>query len=248
MTNSSTSATTADAAATWPEDTGLAAFRAAIPIDQASLYHHFFQANRERIKVQKEALAVPRLQMILEATFRICENRGFHAMSLRDLCEDTGLSMGGMYNYIRSKEELSAMICDFVGEFFVASTNPLLPPSSQTVARIESGIRAYIYMAELFRPWYFFVYMETKNLPPEQIERAKDMERNFLTETGRLVDRGVAEGHYKCDDSYLAASAILSLIQDWFVKSWHFNNRGMNAERYGDFVVAMSNRMLSHSN
>ncbi|MFT7289109.1 MAG: AcrR family transcriptional regulator [Halieaceae bacterium] len=229
----------------WPEDTALAAFENALAFDRSCVYERFFIANRQRIKVQKQDIAVPKLRTILESTFRICEDRGFHAMSLRDLCEDTRLSMGGMYNYIRGKEELSSMISDFVGGFFVESTEALLPPREHIVARVEYGIRAYIYMTELFRPWYFFVFMETKNFPEEQIRRAKEMERRFLSETQALIDRGIVAGIYLSDDSYLSASAILSLIQDWHVKAWQFRGRSINAEGYADFVIAMSQRMLS---
>jgi AcrR family transcriptional regulator len=39
---------------------------------------------------------------------------GFRAMNLRDLCGETGLSMGGLYGYIASKDQLAEMIEDVV--------------------------------------------------------------------------------------------------------------------------------------
>lgn len=237
--------TAQDSTRPWPDDTSLAAFKRAVAVDECSVYAHFHTMNRTRIKVQKPDLAIPRIKTILEATFRICEDRGFHAMSLRDLCEDTGLSMGGMYNYIRSKEDLSAMITDFVGGFFVDAVQPLLAPKPQIQARLESGIRTQVYMSEIFRPWYFFVYMETKNLPEAQIKRAKQMERRSLREIQALIEQGVSEKLYGSTASYLTASAIVSLIQDWHVKSWHFRGRKISAQRYANFVIDMSNRMLS---
>ena len=32
---------------------------------------------------------------------------GFRAMTLRDLCRETGMSMGGLYGYIENKDQLS---------------------------------------------------------------------------------------------------------------------------------------------
>lgn len=233
-----------DSAQCWPGNTTFTAFQKAVAVNRRTVFERFFEQNRDRIKVRTRRVAVPKLKTILEATFRICEDRGFHAMSLRDLCEESGLSMGGMYNYIRSKEELSAMITDFVGGYFMEAIEQLLPPKQQTQQRLESGIRANIFMNETFRPWYFFVYMETKNMPREQIRRAKDMERRFLRETQTLIEAGIGSQLYRCRDSYLVSSAILSLVHDWHVKAWQFRGRSYSTEAYADFVVHMSRRML----
>ena len=229
----------------WPSDTGLKAFRRAIPADEKSIYRFFYDVNRERIRVRKAETAIPNLQCILEATFRMSAECGFHAMSLRDLCSATGLSMGGMYSYISSKDELCAMITEFVGGFFAEINLDLLPPQEAPQARLETLIRAHIYMSELFRPWYFFVYMESKNLPREHRQQAISVERYFLQQLEPLIARGMEAGRYQQGNSYLSAAAVLSLIQDWYVKSWHFRDTKIDAQSYADFVVEMSNKMLA---
>ncbi|MEE4252051.1 MAG: TetR/AcrR family transcriptional regulator [Alcanivoracaceae bacterium] len=228
----------------WPQDTRFNAFRAAIPADEASVFGFFYEENKERIQVSKASVATPKLQKILEATFRISAERGFHAMSLRDLSAATGLSMGGLYSYIGSKESLCAMITEFVGGYFARINLALLPPKADTQARLEALIRAHIYMSELFRPWYFFVYMEAKNLPREPMHQAIIVESNYLQQVEALINDGIAAGRYNSHSSYLSAAAILSLIQDWYIKSWHFRDMKIDAQGYADFVVEMTTRML----
>lgn len=230
----------------WPEDMSFEAFRRTIPIGEESVYELFFDANQERISVQNRKLAVPKLKLILESVFQISSRRGFHAMSLRDLCEATGLSMGAMYNYIRSKEELANMVTEMVGAAFVDVNQPLLPTGGLPGARLEAMIRAHIYMSELFRPWYFFVYMETKNLPPDNIKRAIQVEQDMLDQMQSLIAEGEREGIYAPMNTTLVAAACQSLIQDWYLKTWHFKGSDMDATTYADFVLDSTHRLLGY--
>lgn len=231
----------------WPRELSFDAYRKSMPLNSDNVYQYFFEANRERIKVQNARMAVPRLQTILEATFTISARRGYHGMSLRDLCQETGMSMGGLYNYMSSKEELSSMITDFVGSTFVEVNEALLPPVQETRWRLESLIRAHIYMSDLFRSWYFFVYMETKNMPGDQISQAIEVEQRTLEKLETLIEAGIQQGCYQQLDVKLTASALLATTQDWYVKAWHFRRSGTDVTRYADFVVMAGRRLLGVS-
>ena len=231
---------------TWPQDMAFKAFCQTVPIGEESVYKLFFETNTDQIKVQNPKVAIPKLKLILECMFRISARRGFHAMSLRDLCEATGLSMGAMYNYIISKEQLAKMVTEMVGVTFVDVNQPLLPAIGEPELRLEALIRAHIYMAELFQPWYFFVYMETKNLSPEHIKRAKQVEENMLNEVRAVIIEGARAGSYLPLDSKLVAAACQSLIQEWYLKTWHFKGSCMDATAYADFVLDSIHRLLKY--
>ena len=62
------------------------------------------------IKIKKEKVAVKNLAKIFDATLKLANEKGFHAMSLRDLCRESGLSMGALYNYFSGKDELLVLI------------------------------------------------------------------------------------------------------------------------------------------
>ena len=66
--------------------------------------------GKENIKTKKPDFAVNNLEKLFKATFKISTKIGFHEMSLRALCRETGLSMGGIYSCIESKEMIAIMI------------------------------------------------------------------------------------------------------------------------------------------
>lgn len=51
-----------------------------------------------------------RLQLILKASAKIFAEKGFHRTSIRDIARATGMSLAGLYYYVRTKEELLFLI------------------------------------------------------------------------------------------------------------------------------------------
>src|SRR3990167_8419254 len=92
----------------------IAEFRNVTPIDESNVWEVLYQRNCERISVKRRDTAIENLKKIFAANFRLANSVGFRAMTLRDLCRETGLSMGGLYGYIESKDQLAAMIEDTV--------------------------------------------------------------------------------------------------------------------------------------
>lgn len=87
-----------------------AEFKKLVAFSREAISRGIFEEHRGRIKVKKEKVAVKNLVKIFDATLSLSNARGFHAMSLRDLSGATGLSMGALYSYFSSKEELLDII------------------------------------------------------------------------------------------------------------------------------------------
>ncbi|MEJ2417552.1 MAG: TetR/AcrR family transcriptional regulator [Exilibacterium sp.] len=232
--------------APWPQDLSLASFERALPYNQNTIYRLVFTTFANQIQVQREEIAVPNLEKIFNATFSLSSKQSFHAMSLRDLSRETGISMGGLYNYIGSKEELAQMIEVFMdndmvnlGLSFIEGINAVRP-------RLETILRVYIYMGDVFLPWYQFVYMETKSMTRKQKEVAKGMEMRDVSIIQSVIELGQEQGLVDCRlNTRLIALAALSLVQNWYLKRWRFLKDGTSADIYADFVVSACNKLIA---
>ncbi|HQM21750.1 MAG TPA: helix-turn-helix domain-containing protein, partial [Deltaproteobacteria bacterium] len=85
-------------------------FRKSVQLSKEDISRELLAENRDRIKIKKEKVAVRNLVKIMDAALAISNVKGFASMSLRDLSSEAGLSMGALYSYISSKEELLDMI------------------------------------------------------------------------------------------------------------------------------------------
>ena len=210
-------------------------FQRVAPIDEDSLWGLIFERNADAIQVKRRDAAMENLPKIFAATFRLANSSGFQAMTLRDLCRETGMSMGGLYSYIANKDSLSAMIedviryiCDMLPEWFGAIPYPL--------DRVEAILRGHLFLSETLQPWFFFMYMETRSLPIEQRRESMASELGIEKHLAQLL---TSPSRLSTSESQLLASHALSLVQDWHLKRWKYNAAEVSVDAFADSVVAL---------
>lgn len=200
--------------------------------------------HRATIRIKKPAVAVPRLAHIAQVTLTLANARGFHSMSLRDLSEGTGLSMGALYAYFSSKETLLAMILDVVAEVVeeVLGHPPEGLPDAR--ARLAWLIGAHVALTEAMLDWFTFVYMEAKAFPPEARARAVASEARTEALFAAIIEEGRAAGLFPVEDVALAAAFIKPMVQDWYVKRSKYRRRGISPQHFAQGLAAFSARAL----
>ena len=123
-------------------------FKRVAPVDASSVWPLLLERNAHRMTVKRPAAAMENLRAIVETTFRLANKVGFGSMTLRDLSRECGLSMGGLYGYIASKDDLAAMIEDMIR--FLAGEIPFWFAGRFTPAeRLDATLRAHVYISEL---------------------------------------------------------------------------------------------------
>ncbi len=206
------------------------------------LYSMVFERNRTRIKVSKEKFAIKNLQKIFDATFLISPKIGFEAMSLRDLSAETGLSMGGLYSSISSKEAIAIMVKDVVavicGEIVEVSRNQKDPLDA-----LQTLIRGYLYASTLMHSWFNFLYFETKSLPQLEQEASKQLE---LEQANALVDVLKRIKPEATVDLAFVATMAVSLVQERYLKPWKYHQPKMTVDQYAEDCLALIYKSIDY--
>jgi AcrR family transcriptional regulator len=216
-------------------------FQAMTPLDGVNIWTYLLDRNAERITVKRRKPALENLEKIFNATFKLANEVGFRAMNLRDLCGETGLSMGGLYGYISSKDQLAEMIEDVVRH--VTHETPLLfDELRDPLDRIEALIRASIYISEILQPWFYFVFMDSRVLQPQQRNTAKESELHVQSVIADIIMQIQDRPQGSAD---LMAAHIMAMFQDWYVKRWKYRAAAVDPDRFADSAVRMMRSYLT---
>jgi AcrR family transcriptional regulator len=205
-----------------------------------ALCERIFVRHKDRIRIRKPAVAVANLSNIVQKFLTLTNRKGFHATSLRELADATGLSMGGLYSYFDSKDTLLLMI---LGE--VDSTmREVLDAAPQEVVdeplqHLRWVIDAHVRLTEVMQPWFVFAYMEAKAFPPAARKAAVESELLVENVVEQILKRGQASGRFVDRDAAMTASLVKPLLQDWYVKRSKYRRRAINPERYAREVTAL---------
>lgn len=208
-------------------------FKQVTPLTADNIWEYIFERNAERIGVRRREPALKNLAAIFQATFRLANNVGFRAMSLRDLCRESGLSMGGLYGYIDSKTQLAEMIEDVV-RHATEQLALMFDDIAAPLDRLEALLRAVVYLSEILQPWFYFVYMDSRELAVEQRSMAKASELHMQNRIAAII----AQCALRPDDNAdLLASHFLALSQDWYIKRWKYRAAGVGVDDFADSLV-----------
>ncbi|HYD95584.1 MAG TPA: helix-turn-helix domain-containing protein [Noviherbaspirillum sp.] len=216
-----------------PVSFGFAAFRKLTPLDDRNIWEFVYERNIGKIGVKRKHTALDNLEKIFVATFRLANTIGFRAMTLRDLCRETGLSMGGLYGYIESKDQLAAMIEDVIRHISEIS-HQWFSHIPDPLDQLEGCLRGYIYFSELLQPWFYFVFLESRALDQEQRNIAKDAELRVQAHLALLLKD---TGALALDDAHLLAAHCMALVQDWHLKRWKYRTADISVDAFADSVV-----------
>ncbi len=206
-------------------------------ISKERLCLEIYRANRGKIQIKKEATVVRNLNRIFDATLKISNEKGFQAMTMRDFSRETGLSLGALYAYFASKDELLEMILRQGRQMVGRVLGEHLQAASGPVDRLETAIRLHLYLTEALQPWFYFSFMEAKNMNPQEREKTMDSEMATDRLFAAILQEGQACGLFRVHDVALGAGAIKALLQDWYVKRWKFSRRGISVDRYAEFIL-----------
>lgn len=212
-----------------------------LPHDQFTtefLCARMLERHRAVVRVQKDHIAVKKLALIVEAALSLSNRQGFHAMSLRDLSKESGVSMGGLYSYFDSKTTLLTMI---LTEVTTTITEVLenAPPdiAEQPADHLDWLIATHIRLTEAMQPWFVFAFMEAKSFPKPARRMATESEAATEQVFADVLSKGIERGQFSTDNPDLAAALIKPLLQDWYVKRAKYRKRGTRIE---DYIKAVS--------
>lgn len=197
----------------------------------------FFNNNQGSLKIKKEAVVVKNLETIITTALRLSSEIGFQTMTLRDLSRESGLSMGALYNYFSSKDDLLRIIHTYGMQTVETVLADAVAGETDPHAKLQNIIRAHLYLSEIMQQWFTFFFMETKNLKQE--DRKIPTESELYTEQviADILDEGNKSGIYAVKDTLLTAAMIKALLQDWYLKRWKYARRKVSIDSYLAFIL-----------
>ncbi|QCG90958.1 TetR/AcrR family transcriptional regulator [Azospirillum sp. TSH100] len=214
-------------------------FQARHDLSMEALCARILERHAATIRVKKPAVAVANLARIVETTLMLANRKGFHSMSLRDLTEQSGLSMGALYAYFDSKDTLLMMILGQV----VSVVEEVLGHPPEALANDPAGrlrwlLRTHLLLTETMHPWFVFAYMEAKSFPKEGRDLAVGSEMMTESMIADALADGVARGLFAVPEVTMAAALIKPMLQDWYVKRAKHRRRGITPDLYADQLIA----------
>ena len=152
------------------------------------------------------------LAAIREAGLDLIHERGFEAVSLRQLATRVGLQPGSLYNHIETKQDL---LFDLIHNHMVTllqSVDAELDGIEDPLARLKAFIAFHLtYHIERKREVYIGS-SELRSLEPKNRKKIVALRRAYEERLCSILERGAEKRLFKIDDIPVSAYAILAML------------------------------------
>jgi len=158
-----------------------------------------------------------RLHNLLRTAAHVFAEQGYHATSMRDLSKATGMSLAGMYYYVRCKDELLYQIEERCFMGVLEGARAALDSGKDSGDRIDRLIRHHVTFFTEHMSEMKVLSHEADSLTRERQESINLLKKEYVTLLADLI--GDAQEDGAKTDKYVASYALFGMM-NW-IYTWY---------------------------
>ncbi len=201
-------------------------------------------------QIKDKELVRRRRRQIVDAAVELFLKNGFHKTTTRQIARAAGISIGLLYEYISTKEDILYLVCEAIHAEMEGAVTEALARAQKGRGTLEMVIREYFLVCHRMSDHILLIYQETQSLPAKwrKIVLANEIQITGLF-TRVLADLvGRAELPFLDDKTLdLMAHNISVLGHMWTFRRW-FMGCHYTIEEYTrlqtQFILGLGDRNL----
>ncbi|HIV73581.1 MAG TPA: TetR/AcrR family transcriptional regulator [Candidatus Pseudogracilibacillus intestinigallinarum] len=169
--------------------------------------------------VKDESLITKRRHQIIKSAIQLFKEKGFHRTTTREIAQKCGFSIGTLYEYIRTKEDVLFLVYQSINERVYQHLREKVDLSDVSSSNIMDTIASYYRLVDEMQDEVIILYQEVKSLHTSKKEVVLQKERDMV----ELLTRAI----YACYDdkvnekeATLIANNIFVQGQMWAFRRW----------------------------
>ncbi|UJF26285.1 TetR/AcrR family transcriptional regulator [Planococcus sp. 107-1] len=171
--------------------------------------------------VKDESLIEKRRAQMIRGAVTLFKEKGFHRTTTREIAKASGFSIGTLYEYIRTKEDVLYLVCDSIYDEVHARLDALdIDKGSLDV--LITAIEHYYSLIDDMQDEYVVMYQESKSLPKDALRYVLDKEMEMVSLFERLLAECADSGEITMapKEIKLAANHLFVQGQMWAFRRW----------------------------
>lgn len=172
--------------------------------------------------VKDKRLIQKRRAEIIKAAAALFKQKGFHGTTTREIAASSGFSIGTLYEYIRTKEDILYLVCDSIFDQVKERLEKDLANQKGTLHSLKLGISYYYHIVDEMQTEFLVMYQETKSLSKDAIPYVLQKETEMVSMFKDLLTSCVENGELHLTDHQITMIAHTIFVQGqmWGFRRW----------------------------
>ncbi|KXH83957.1 TetR/AcrR family transcriptional regulator [Sporosarcina sp. HYO08] len=171
--------------------------------------------------VKDEGLIEKRREQMIQGAVKLFKEKGFHRATTREIAKAAGFSIGTLYEYIRTKEDVLYLVCDSIYDEVLHRLSGVSTEKG-TIDELQAAIRQYFELIDHMADKILVMYQESKSLPKEALQYVLKKEMEMVSLFESILQACVQAGTIQLSEKEipLAAHHIVVQGQMWSFRRW----------------------------
>ena len=177
-----------------------------------------------------------RHRTIIDAACKLFFEKGYHRTTIREIAAAAGMSMGQLYHYISSKDDVLFLIYKHMQTIWFehlreSGVEEINDPLQRLTEALEQTL---VFMMEN-KDLLLFIYTETKYLDPKRLHAVLEMDdKSVVNFWRRTVREATGEADVENDLNFYA-NLISYLMVFLVLRGWNLKDKPMH--EYGESLI-----------
>jgi len=194
--------------------------------------------------VKDADLVLKRRRQIVDAAVELFVRKGFHLTTTREIAQAAGFSIGTLYEYIKSKEDVLYLVCDAIHSEVEVQLRRAVKEGATGRESLIGAVANYFEVCDRMQDYILLIYQESSSLNPDSLKYVLANEERVTNIFEEILQHGEKDGTLRLDGSKavrLMAHNITVLGHMWTFRRW-FLSRHYSLE---EFIKLQTSLILS---
>jgi TetR/AcrR family transcriptional regulator, cholesterol catabolism regulator len=172
--------------------------------------------------VKDERLVQRRRDQMIKGAVSLFKQKGFHRTTTREIAKAAGFSIGTLYEYIRTKEDVLYLVCDSIYEHVSERLQQDLEDKQGTLDSLKHGIANYFRVIDEMQEEILVMYQEAKSLTKDALPYVLKKENEMAAMFEKLITLCVENGELNLSEKQMRILSHTIIVegQMWSFRRW----------------------------
>ena len=183
---------------------------------------------------------------IAQKSVELFVKKGYHQTTVREIAKASGMSMGALYDYINTKEDILFLVCDHIHSTVSNRLKSSFTDENNSLQNLKDAIRDYYTIIDEIQDYMLLLYQETKSLNKNARKYIFNAELELTSIFENILKQCIKEKtiSIKNKDTSLIAHNIMVTGQMWAFRRWAIS-RDISLDKYIEIQSERIIRSLS---
>src|SRR5699024_11326197 len=128
--------------------------------------------------VKDAELVEKRRDQMIKGAITLFKEKGFHRTTTREIAKESGFSIGTLYEYIRTKEDVLFLVCDAIHDQVNKRLEAIIDLKNPSVTHLVTVVKSYFQLMDDMQDEVVVMYQEVKSLKRSE-EHTSELQSRF---------------------------------------------------------------------